>query len=336
MIDNTGKINKTFDPRKPDFTLNLSPEFSELEPEIISIIQSYQLERHIKRDETPKPLKINKLVYLDTDFEELWNRIKYKTTYQVNYSTPELIKNCVEAIIVMEKVEPVSVTIKEAELDIELKGIGVNETRVSYKKLSYTGGLPDIIAYLQRETELTRKTIVKILTESGRLAEFAINPQKYMDSIAGIINKELHKLIVDGIKYEKIASQEWSMRLFEDEEVLSYFTNRVDVNKSVYDAIVFDSEVERNFAEALDIREDIKLFVKLPRWFKVETPIGDYNPDWAIVKHNETKIYLVRETKGTKDFEKLRNFEADKIRCGRRHFESLDVDFKVVTKSNEV
>jgi type III restriction enzyme len=126
------------------------------------------------------------------------------------------------------------------------------------------------------------------------------------------------------------------MRLFEDKEILSYLNNRLEVNKSVYDAVVYDSEVERKFAEELDKRDDIKLFVKLPGWFKVETPIGEYNHDWAIVKHFDTTIYLVRETKGTKDFLKLRNAEVDRINCGKKHFEALGVGFDVVTSAREI
>lgn len=115
-----------------------------------------------------------------------------------------------------------------------------------------------------------------------------------------------------------------------------HLTNRLAVKKSVYDAVVYDSEIERQFAEELEQREDIKLFVKLPGWFKVETPIGEYNPDWVILKHDDTVLYLVRETKGTKDFEKLRNAEVEKICCGRRHFEELGVDFAVVVTAGEV
>ena len=100
--------------------------------------------------------------------------------------------------------------------------------------------------------------------------------------------------------------------------------------------IVYDSEVERRFAEELDRTETIKLFVKLPYWFKIETPLGTYNPDWAILKHDKKVLYLVRETKSTKNFEKLRTSEAEKIRCGRRHFEELGVDFAVVAEANEV
>jgi len=336
LIDENGKIKPAFDVKRAGFTLGLSDEFKSIESDIISIIQSYQIERHIKKDEDPQKLKINKLVFLDKEFEELWNRIKFKTTYQVVYSTEELTTICIKSINSMEKIDAVGVTYKEAELEIENKGVIAQETRSNYYKVVHKGGLPDIIAYLQKETELTRKTLVQIITGSNRLSEFIRNPQKFIDAVANIINNELHRLIIAGIKYEKIASQEWSMRLFEDEEIMSYLTNRLDVSKSVYDAVVYDSEIERKFAEELDKRQDIKLFVKLPSWFKVETPIGTYNPDWAIVKHEESKIYLVRETKGTKDFEKLRNSEADKIKCGRKHFNALDINFEVVTNASEI
>ncbi|MEO8350991.1 MAG: type III restriction endonuclease subunit R, partial [Chthoniobacteraceae bacterium] len=117
---------------------------------------------------------------------------------------------------------------------------------------------------------------------------------------------------------------------------VSYLNNRLDVQKSVYDAVVYDSEIEREFAAKLDQREDIKLFVKLPGWFEIDTPIGKYNPDWAILRDDNSVLYLVRETKGTKNFEKLRGTEAEKIRCGRKHFDSLGVDFDVVTSAKEI
>lgn len=336
FLDESGKIKASFDPKQPGFTLGLSDELKDIEAEVVSILQSYQLERHIQKDEVPKRLLINKQVLLDPEFEELWGRIKFKTTYQVQYATVDLIAASVKAIKQMEKIEPVQISYKEAILGVEQKGVTVQETRSNYQRIQYAGGLPDIIAYLQKETELTRRTLANMLAQSGRLAEFAVNPQKFMDAVAGIISRELHRMMIDGIKYERIAEQEWSMRLFEDEEVLSYLNNRFEVKKSVYDAVVYDSEVERKFAADLDKREDIKLFVKLPRWFEIETPIGSYNPDWAIVKHDDETIYLVRETKGTKDFEKLRNSEADRIRCGRKHFEALKVGFGVVVSSGEV
>ena len=114
------------------------------------------------------------------------------------------------------------------------------------------------------------------------------------------------------------------------------YLSAVAVNNSVYEYVTYDSEVERQFAADLDAREDIKLFMKLPRWFIVDTPVGTYNPDWAVVKHDTSTVYLVRETKGTTDFEKLRTSEADRVRCGRKHFEALGVPFSVVVKAKEV
>ena len=205
--------------------------------------------------------------------------------------------------------------------------------------VSSTKAIPDILAYLQNETELTRSTLVKILKTSKRLDEVFVNPQKFMDQVASIIKYELHRSLIDGIKYEKLAKgaedSEWQMVLFKNEELIDYL-NSLEVKKSVYDHVVYDSEVEKEFAKKLDEREDIKLFVKLPAWFKVETPIGTYNPDWAILKLDGKAFYLVRETKSTKDFLKLRTSEADKIKCGVQHFKELGVDFDVVVTANEV
>ena len=190
-----------------------------------------------------------------------------------------------------------------------------------------------MLAYLQSQTELTRSTLVRILKGSGRLPEFFLNPQRFMDAVAAALKDELHRLIVDGIKYERISTGdpdfEWQMELFKQEEIINYLT-AIQVKRSVYDYVVYDSQVEREFAKRLNEREDIKLFVKLPGGFEVDTPVGKYNPDWAIVKHEDETLYLVRETKGTKDFLKLRTTEADKARCGEQHFKALGVPFDVV------
>ncbi|HEX7409338.1 MAG TPA: hypothetical protein VF515_17045 [Candidatus Binatia bacterium] len=160
-----------------------------------------------------------------------------------------------------------------------------------------------------------------------------------MDAVAAILKHELHRLLVDGIKYEPIdgagGDAEWQMMLFKNEELINYL-NALPVDHSVYEYVVYESEVEREFARRLDQREDIKLFLKLPGWFEIDTPVGKYNPDWAILKHDGQALYLVRETKGTRDFLKLRTSEADKVRCGKRHFEALGVPFAVAVTADEV
>jgi type III restriction enzyme len=196
--------------------------------------------------------------------------------------------------------------------------------------------IPDILSYLQRETELTRNTLADILIESSRLGEVAVNPQQFMDQAVKAIRQTLHKMIIDGIKYEKIGDAVYEMLLFEEKEIESYLDRMVDVGNSIYDCVECESDTERKFAEAMRDRTDIKLFIKLPDWFKVETPIGTYNPDWAIVKQEDNKVYLVRETKATKDQLALRGAEWEKIRCGKAHFDALGVDFKPVTSVTEV
>ncbi len=338
LLDEKGKVLPAFKPKDPKFDLGLDPEFAALKDDVVATLQSYEISRHIKNDADTRPLRINKQVFLDPEFEQLWNRIKARTTYSVEYKTEELVRNSVKTISQMPKITPVRIAYSEAKLDVRNSGVTSTTLREGMIDVQYRGGVPDVIAYLQGETELTRSTIVRIVKESGRLAEFLVNPQKYMDAVAAILKRELHKLMIDGIKYEKLSDQEYSMRLFEEKEIISYLNSRLEVQHSVYDAIVYDSEIERKFAEDIDKREDIKLFVKLPNWFKIETPIGTYNPDWALLKHDNSILYMVRETKGTKNFEKLRSSEAEKVRCGRRHFEALGggITFDVVTSSTDV
>ena len=229
---------------------------------------------------------------------------------------------------------------KAGLLDVQKGGVTAAAMSVAEEKIEYgSRPVPDLFAYLQNETELTRSTLVRILKDSGRLSEFFNNPQHFLDAVAAILKYELHRLLVDGIKYERIEGAgpetEWEMLLFKNEELINYLT-ALQVNHSVYEYVVYDSEVEREFAQQLDQREDIKLFVKLPGWFEIDTPVGKYNPDWAILKHDGQALYLVRETKSTRDFLKLRTSEADKVRCGQRHFEALGVPFAVVVSADEV
>jgi type III restriction enzyme len=338
MLDEQGRVLPAFKPKDPKFDLGLDPEFAALKDDVVATLQSFEISRHIKNDADTRPLRINKQVFLDPEFEQLWNRIKARTTFSVEYKTEELVRNAVNTISQMPKITPVKIAYSEAKLDVRNSGVTSTTLREGTIDVEYRGAVPDVIAYLQGETELTRSTIVRMLKESDRLGEFLVNPQKYMDAVAAILKRELHKLMIDGIKYERLSDKEYSMRLFEEKEIISYLNSRLEVQHSVYDAIVYDSEIERKFAEDLDKREDIKLFVKLPNWFTIETPIGTYNPDWALLKHDNSILYMVRETKGTKNFEKLRNSEAEKVRCGRRHFEALGggVTFDVVTSSTDV
>ena len=340
MLEPDGRIGAAFDPRKKDFTLSLPPEFRGMEPAVTDLLAAHQIERHVRKERDEKPSRLKKEVTLSPDFEALWNKIKPKTTYRVEFETEVLASRAVAAIKKMEKVEPPKIRVIAGRIEVHKGGVAAEAVSAADEQATLTRrGVPDVLAYLQNETELTRSTLVRILRESGRLEEFLLNPQKFMDQAAAILKYELHRLLVDGIKYDRIegigADAEWEMVLFKNEELVNVLT-ALQVKKSLYDYVVYDFEVEREFAQKLDQRADIRLFVKLPDWFKVETPVGTYNPDWAIVKHDDETLYLVRETKGTKDFLKLRTTEADKVRCGQRHFDALGVSFAVATTADDI
>jgi type III restriction enzyme len=251
-----------------------------------------------------------------------------------------LVARAVAAIKKMSKINAAKISVTTGALDVVRGGVDTRLIGSGFHEISPSAGsLPDVLAYLQNETELTRSTLVRILRESGRLAEIFVNPQHFLDQVAAILKFELHRLLVDGIKYERIvgkeADAEWEQLLFKNEELVNFLTAQ-PVTKAPYEYVVYDSEVERAFAQGLDSREDIRLFMKLPEWFKVDTPLGGYNPDWAILKQDSETVYLVRETKGTKDFLKLRTSEADKVRCGKAHFDALGVPFEVVVSAAEI
>ena len=340
MLDTEGRIQPAFDPKRKDFKLELPEPQKELVPAVVDLLASYQIERHIRKDKDEGLNRLKKEVTLSPEFTALWDRIKPKTTYRVEFETDVLVQRAVDGIKRMERIEPPKIRVTAGQLEVRRSGVVTQAMSVAEEQVSFNQRpVPDVLAYLQNETELTRSTLVRILKGSGRLAEFFHDPQRFMDAVAHILKYELHRLLVDGIKYEKIGGAgpdaEWEMMLFKNEELINYLT-ALQVDHSVYEYVVYESEVEREFAKRLDERQDIKLFVKLPAWFEIDTPVGKYNPDWAVLKHDNQTLYLVRETKGTKDFLKLRTSEADKVRCGQKHFETLGVPFAVVVSADEV
>lgn len=339
MLDTGGQIQPSFDPKRDGFRLELPEPYADLGSAVIDLLASYQIERHIRRDKDEGVNRLKKEVVLSPEFQALWDQIKPKTTYRVEFETDVLVRRAVEAIQRMEKIKALTIRVTAGAVQVERGGVRTTAMSVAEERPTYaTRAVPDILAYLQNETELTRSTLVRILRESGRLGDIFENPQRFLDQVAAILKHELHRLLVDGIKYERLAGGNdaaWEMMLFKNEELVNYLT-AMQVNKSIYEYVVYESEVEREFARKLDEREDIKVFVKLPGWFEIDTPIGKYNPDWAILKHDDQALYLVRETKGTRDFLKLRTSEADKVRCGQKHFEALNVPFAVVVSADEV
>jgi type III restriction enzyme len=234
------------------------------------------------------------------------------------------------------------------------EGVGTNY--VGEKVESYGGyswKIPDVLGYIQSKTELTRSTIEEILSKSGRIEDIIINPQLFLDLATIAIKRTLYDLMIDGIRYQKIGGSEYEMALFEAQELEVYlndFSFKVsDPSKTIYEEFVpLDSGVESKFAQDCETSEQIKFFFKLPNWFKIPTPIGNYNPDWALVFEDDNlpdgkagKIYFVAETKDTGtpqvDLSKLSGDEQMKIKCGKAHFNEFDdLEYKVVNKVGQL
>jgi type III restriction enzyme len=342
-LDDNGDIQATFDPDNVLFRLEVDPEFDDMRAAIVDEMRKYLFKDRIANANKKRELTFNKQVHLREDFRELWDRISQKTRYRVHFETSDLVDRAVNRLKAMERIKPLTLASTRVEVDFTKGGITADR-KLEEKARAMEGPrvLPDIIAYLQKETELTRHTLTVILRESGRIGEFRQNPQQFMAMVAREIGYAMHDLMLEGIKYEKIASEFWEMqRIEEDAEkgITRYLKDLYEVQnreKSLFDAIEFESEVEKRFAADLDSNEHVKLFVKRPGWFKIDTPIGPYNPDWAFVTEHEEKLYFVRETKSTLDSEERRTKENQKIACGRRHFEVIGTDFDVVTSLSEV
>ena len=335
-IDTKGKVQDSLKKALKSGELELPEEFKEHASQIAAVLKKVSGNLNIKNRDDKKKVSLNKAVFLSPEFKELWDRIKYKTTFRVDFDVEALATKCAEEIKANLQVGKARFIYRKAKAEIDRGGVHaeqVQETASVYESRSFD--LPDLITYLQNETNLTRRTIVKIINGSGRLESFKNNPQKFIEQVSTIIQHQMRLFVVDGIKYHKIGDDHfYAQELFSDNELFGYLQkNMVESRKSVFDHVVYDSDVELEFATAFERSDDIKLYAKLPDWFKIDTPLGTYNPDWAVLidVDGKEKLYFVVETKSTLFTDALRPTEKAKIACGKEHFKALgkEVEFAV-------
>lgn len=324
-------------------SLDLPEEFRNITKEIISTIVQSQKRLPVIKHIDRVNIKLNKQVYLSAEFTKLWDSIKYKTIYRLNFDSNKLVENCAKAIARMPEIKTNPVIGRWVKLQVDKQGISTTDPlriRTLIKEEYEEKRLPDILQYVETYTRLKRRSIAEILLRSKTLDAFYINPQEYMQKVVETINEQKRKMMIDGIKYEKIGDHEfYHQELFQNEELIGYLTNNaieVTGDRSIYSHILYDPNsqtIEKVFAERLNADPDVKLFAKLPAWFKIDTPLGSYNPDWTVVleKDGEEKLYFVVETKGSLKEEDRRISENTKITCGQKHFEALNtgVNFTV-------
>lgn len=334
FIDKDGTVTPKFQPNQLGFDLGLPVDFAWAESIIIELVERANIGKYVKPVSKRQPRVLNKQLYNTPEFEEFWETISQKTTYRVRVGRDQLIENAVRAIREAPKIDALRIQVTRAGVKVLRGGAKGEELGTRSADLKGSYDLPDIITELQEATSLTRKTIVDILIGSERLSEFIGNPNDFIAMVKRALQGELAKIVVDGIQYERIAGSVYELRELqrdgeeEKERFLDQMYKVQHTQKSDFDYVVFDSDVERQFAELLDSREDIKMFMKLPAKFKIDTPVGPYNPDWAIIKQEdgEDRIYMIRETKSTLDDSKLRPTELAKIKSAKRHFEAIGIE----------
>jgi len=330
-VDAKGKVQDQLRKVLKDDTLQLPEPFQAQLQQVKEVLRKLAGKLDVKNADERRTIKTREAVLHSEEFQALWNRIKHKTTYRVQFDNEKLVTDCANAIGQCPPVTKTRVQIRKADLAIGRGGVLSAETTVAAPiTIEETDiELPDLLTDLQDKTQLTRRSLVRILTESDRLDDFKRNPQQFVELATESIIRTKRLALVDGIKYQRIGDEEYyAQELFEEEELTGYLKNMLSSEKSVYEHVVYDSEtVEKTFAEQLEKNEAVKVYAKLPGWFKVPTPLGTYNPDWAVLveKDGTERLYFVVETKSSLFTEDLRDKESAKIQCGKAHFKALAV-----------
>jgi type III restriction enzyme len=339
-IDTKGKVQDKLKQDLKNNQVSLPESAQQYSQQVLSLLKKVSGDLNIKNADDKKRVNLNKKVFLGEEFKALWDKVKYKTTFRVDFDVEKLITACAAEIKNNLVVGKTRFYAQTAKFEIDRGGVKAGEVKELppsiYSRKDYQ--LPDIISYLQNETNLTRKAIVDILVKSEKLDDFPNNPQKFIEQVATIVKHQMQVFIVDGIKYQKLGEDHYyAQELFEENELFGYLKkNMIEAEKSVFDHVVYDSDVEAEFAKSFEKNDLIKVYAKLPGWFTIDTPLGPYNPDWAVLVEleGEERLYFVVETKGSLFTDALRKTEEAKINCGREHFKALRNEVKFTFANN--
>lgn len=310
----------------------------------------------VKNERDKVTVRLRKGFETDPQFLALWERIRARTRYSVAYKTGELIAKAAGRIKAkMPAIGRPKVALTRAEIAIGTDGVVGKQTGYRTQTVEAKYVMPDFVGQVQTKTGLAKSTVARILLESGRLNDAVNNPQAFIDHASELICAVKREFLVygdgsdgSGVKYVKLDDAVYEMRRFERDDLMEVFASNVQVvekqEKTLFSHIVIDSNSgpERAFAQACEDNTDVLFYIKLPRWFQIETPVGPYNPDWAVAYRNDTTLYFVAETKKTGNgdhvqLDLLRPIEDLRIECGKRHFKNFQqVQFRVVSTLEEL
>jgi type III restriction enzyme len=347
--DENDRVTEAYHEAKKQGALVALPD--ELKPhaeEVLTLIDSVFSDVQIPLPEDERATKtnpINKANFERKEFKELWDRINRKAAYTVHFDSAELIEKCVRALDKQLKVPSLQYTIQRGEqrdnatVD-QLRGgtaFELEETEtVPHRASAHSGVRYDLIGKLAEQTDLTRRTVASILTSVNptTFAQYKTNPEGFIAEATRLINEQKATVIVERISYDPLEGTH-DIAIFTQEKPKGSFSNAFRAKRHVYDYVFTDSKNERQFVEELDASTEVVVYAKLPRGFSIPTPVGGYNPDWAIAfDHNKVRhVFFIAETKGSMSSMELREIEQRKIECARKFFARITsgrVRYKVI------
>jgi type III restriction enzyme len=353
-VDKKRNITQKYHDAKREAGLAALPsELIVLSEQVFELIDSIFSDIQLPEISDDRKSKINPLNsnFKKSEFKALWSRINRKAAYTVEFETQELVGKCAKALDAELKVSPMQYTViageqlESATYDGIRRGesFQVTESTTDYSTSSAHSAVKyDLIGRLASETQLTRATIAVVLQSINKalFSQYRTNPEDFMQKAARLINEQKATVIVEHISYDPIGDTH-TIEIFTQDKLKQDFSKAVKANHHIYDYVFTDSKNERDFVQQLDASTEVIVYAKLPRGFFIPTPVGNYNPDWAIafqegkVKH----VYFVAETKGSMSSLDLRKIEESKIKCARKFFDQITseiVKYEVVDSYSQL
>lgn len=349
-IDDDDKIKDTYYEALEKDEVEVHEEIAEYRNSFIEMVKEVYDASKSKPDNERKPIK-NELNdnFHKKEFQSLWSKINVKTAYRVDFDSNELIRKCIKTLdekLVIRKilVEVVEGSMKRIDSKEQLENDkafekltnGTNEKENIYAAVD-TSIKYDLIGNIVSETNLTRKTVAEILQgiRMDTFSQFRRNPEDFIIKASKLINEQKASMVIEKITYNKIEGT-FGKDIFTNSTIRGQLgKDAIETEKHIYDHLITDSNVEREFAKELEAHNEVTVYAKLPKGFYINTPVGNYNPDWAIVfdKEHVRHVYFVAETKGSLNSLELREVEKAKIKCAQKHFleiSSNEVKYDVV------
>lgn len=357
-IDRSNALTEKYHADKDEGKVQVLDEVKDYAASILQILDSVFDPNALKPEDARKnniELHINEDNFSKPQFQALWAKINAKSAYTVSFDPAELISKSITALNDKLRVNKIFFNVESGSMSsIDADDLRAGESFVKEKATSYSisatanSNVPyDLVGEIVERTGLTRRDVIAILKgiEKHVFDKFKENPEEFISKASAIINDQKASVIIEHITYN-VLDDRYGKEVFTDTTIRGKLgVNAVKANRSIYDHVVYDSENERKFVSDLDIRDEVAVYVKLPDGFFIPTPIGKYNPDWAIafyegsVKH----IYFVAETKGSMEtlmFEDHTSTpEKAKIHCARQHFKAIsngEVVYDVVSSYEEL